>query len=298
MSDAITLTRPGRSAARMDPQELKAKVSAGLLSFPVTFFTPSGDFDPQWYRASIARAAAPGPAALFAAGGTGEFSSITQREYRYIVRTAVEGAEGQVPIPAGCGIGTRIAVEMAQASEELGAAGILLLPDHPVVAEQAGLYAHVKAVCDAVKIGVIVYNRDNSVLTPETLARLVEDCPNLVGFKDGHGDIEMVWKITTLLGDRLAYVGGMPTAEVFATPYYAAGVTTYSSAVYNFIPKAALAFSRGAPRRRHRNHAGDAAAVLLSLPRDPQPGARLCGLNRQGGHASDGRGSRSRAGPR
>ena len=80
------------------------------------------------------------------------------------------------------------------------------------------------------------------MLSPETLARLVEACPNLIGFKDGHGDIEMVWKITTLIGDRLAYVGGMPTAEVFATPYYAAGVTTYSSAVYNFIPKAALAF--------------------------------------------------------
>jgi 5-dehydro-4-deoxyglucarate dehydratase len=242
MSDANTLRRPGRAAAPMDPQELKARVSAGLLSFPVTYFTPSGDFDPQPYRASIERAVAPEPAALFAAGGTGEFFSITQREYPEIVRTAVEGAEGQVPILAGCGYGTRIAVEMAQAAEGAGAAGILLLPHYLIVAEQAGLYAHVKAVCEAVKIGVIVYNRDNSVLTPETLARLVEDCPNLVGFKDGHGDIEMVWKITTLLGDRLSYVGGMPTAEVFAAPYYAAGVTTYSSAVYNFIPKAALAF--------------------------------------------------------
>lgn len=242
MSDTATPARVSRAASPMDPQELKARVSAGLLSFPVTYFTPAGDFDPDPYRASIGRAVAPGPAALFAAGGTGEFFSITPREFPEIVRTAVEGAEGQVPILAGCGYGTRMAVEMAQAAEAAGAAGLLLLPHYLMVVEQEGLYAHVKAVCDSVRIGVIVYNRDNSVLSPETLARLTEACPNLIGFKDGYGDIEMVWKITTLLGDRLAYVGGMPTAEVFAAPYYAAGVTTYSSAVYNFIPKAALAF--------------------------------------------------------
>ena len=45
-----------------------------------------------------------------------------------------------------------------------------------------------------------------------------------------------------LLGDRLLYIGGMPTAEVFAVPYFAAGFTTYSSAVYNFIPKVAQRF--------------------------------------------------------
>lgn len=238
MSDTITHA----AGSRMDPQELKARVSAGLLSFPVTYFTPSGDVDPEPYRASIGRAVAHEPAALFAAGGTGEFFSITPGEYPGIVRNAVEGAGGAVPILAGCGYGTRMAIEMAQAAQAAGAAGILLLPHYLIVAEQAGLFAHVKAVCDSVRIGVIVYNRDNAVLAPDTIARLCEACPNLVGFKDGHGDIEMVWKITTLIGDRLAYVGGMPTAEVFAAPYYAAGVTTYSSAIYNFIPKAALAF--------------------------------------------------------
>ena len=242
MTDTATFARSPRAASLMDPQELKARVSAGLLSFPVTYFTPSGNFDPEPYRSSIGRAVEPGPAALFAAGGTGEFFSITPREFPEIIRTAVEGAGGAVPILAGCGYGTRIAIEMAQAAEAAGAAGLLLLPHYLMVVEQEGLYAHVKAVCDSVKIGVIVYNRDNSVLSPDTLARLVEACPNLIGFKDGYGDIEMVWKITTLIGDRLAYVGGMPTAEVFAAPYYAAGVTTYSSAVYNFIPKAALAF--------------------------------------------------------
>ena len=226
----------------LDPQELKAKIGSGLLSFPVTYFDADGEFAPRPYRASVGRAAERGAAALFAAGGTGEFFSIGFDEYPGIIRSAVEGAGGRVPIVAGCGYGTRIAVQLARAAETAGAAGILLLPHYLVQAEQAGLFAHVKAVCDAVKIGVIVYNRDNSVINAETLARLAEACPNLIGFKDGFGDVELVMKITTLLGDRLAYVGGMPTHEVYAAPYFAAGVTTYSSAVYNFMPRAALAF--------------------------------------------------------
>jgi 5-dehydro-4-deoxyglucarate dehydratase len=80
------------------------------------------------------------------------------------------------------------------------------------------------------------------VLTAESLGRLCDECPNLIGFKDGVGDVDKVIEITTLLGDRLVYVGGMPTHEVYAQAYFAAGVTTYSSAVFNFVPALAQRF--------------------------------------------------------
>ena len=131
---------------------------------------------------------------------------------------------------------------LAQASEKAGADGILLLPHYLIEASQAGLYHHIKAVCDAVSIGVMVYNRDNSILMTETLARLCDACPNLVGFKDGSGDIGLVRQITATLGERLTYLGGMPTAELFAEAYLGAGVTTYSSAVFNFVPQLAQEF--------------------------------------------------------
>jgi 5-dehydro-4-deoxyglucarate dehydratase len=83
-------------------------------------------------------------------------------------------------------------------------------------AEQAGLITHVKAVCDAVGIGVIVYNRDNAIITAESLEKLCEMCPNLIGFKDGVGDVDKVIEITTRLKDRLVYIGGMPTHEAYA----------------------------------------------------------------------------------
>jgi 5-dehydro-4-deoxyglucarate dehydratase len=83
------------------------------------------------------------------------------------------------------------------------------------------------------------------------LARLCERCPNLVGFKDGVGDIERMTRIYTRLGDRLIYIGGLPTAETFALPYLELGVTTYSSAIFNFLPQFALDFYAAVRRRDH-----------------------------------------------
>jgi dihydrodipicolinate synthase/N-acetylneuraminate lyase len=58
-------------------------------------------------------------------------------------------------------------------------------------------------------------------------------------YKDGHGDVEQLVRVRQMVGDRLVYIGGMPTAEVFAVPYFAAGFTTYSSAVFQFYLKTA-----------------------------------------------------------
>ena len=92
------------------------------------------------------------------------------------------------------------------------------------------------------KFGVIVYNRATSRLKPDTLAGLAERNPNLVGFKDGVGDIEAMVAIYQRMGDRLAYLGGLPTAEVYAAAYKAMGTPVYSSAVFNFIPRTAMDF--------------------------------------------------------
>jgi len=225
----------------MDPLALKSVLGGGLLSFPVTPFGPDGEFNAKAYGEHVAWLSGFGASALFAAGGTGEFFSLTPEEVPAIVRAAKDTA-GSTPIISGCGYGTRIAVDLAKASEKAGADGILLLPHYLMEASQDGIFAHVKAVCDAVSIGVMVYNRDNSILSTETLARLCDACPNLIGFKDGSGKIGLVREITATIGDRLTYLGGMPTAELFADAYLGAGVTTYSSAVFNFVPKLAQEF--------------------------------------------------------
>jgi 5-dehydro-4-deoxyglucarate dehydratase len=116
------------------------------------------------------------------------------------------------------------------------------LPHYLVGAPQDGIEAHIRTVCQATKLGIIVYNLGQSVVSADTLARLCDDCPNLIGFKDGTGDIDTVRRITLQNGKRLAYIGGMPTHELYAQAFRGAGVDTYSSAVFNFVPQTALKF--------------------------------------------------------
>ena len=227
----------------LSPQEMAKTLAKGLLSFPVTHFDKAFSFAEGPYRQHCAWLLSFGRlTGLFAAGGTGEVFSLTPAEIGTVVAAAVKETGGQIPVIAGCGYGTAIAVELARSAEKAGADGLLLLPPYLMVPSQEGLMAHIEAVCKATSIGVIVYNRDNAVLNEDSLAKLCERNPNLVGFKDGVGDIELMMRVYARMGDRLTYIGGLPTAETFALPYLEMGVTTYSSAIYNFMPQWALSF--------------------------------------------------------
>ncbi len=243
---------------RMTPNEMAQQIGSGLLSFPVTHFDAAQQFDERAYRDHVGWLARHDVAGLFAAGGTGEFFSLKVEEVETVVAAAVDETAGRVPVLSGCGYGTAIAVEIAERVERAGADGILLLPPYLVGSPQDGLAAHVEAVCRATSLGVIVYNRDNAILHEDTLARLCERNANLVGFKDGVGDIELMMRVYARLGDRLTYVGGLPTAETFAPAYLEMGVTTYSSAIFNFMPEWALAFYAAVRRR-------DQAAIMAGL---------------------------------
>ena len=244
--------------SRMTPAEMAATIGGGLLSFPVTHFDAAHQFVERDYREHCAWMLEHELAGLFAAGGTGEFFSLTPAEVAAVVKAAVDETAGKTPVIAGCGYGTAIAVDLAKSAEANGADGLLLLPNYLMVPGQAGLAAHVEAVCKSTSLGVIVYNRDNAVLQAETLEKLCDRNPNLVGFKDGVGDIELMMQVYARLGDRLTYVGGLPTAETFAPAYLEMGVTTSSSAIFNFVPEFALAFYKSVRARDH-------AAVMAGL---------------------------------
>jgi len=235
----------------MQAQELKQAISSGLLSFPITDFDANNKFNPGTYRERLEWLMPYGATALFAAGGTGEFFSLAQDEYSAVVKTAIDTCKGRVPIIAGAGYGTATAIQYAKEAERIGAQGILLLPHYLTEATIAGIEEHVAAVCASTKLGVIIYNRGACRLGPDALARLADRCPNLVGFKDGIGDIELMVSIRRRMGDRFAYLGGLPTAEIFAQAYRAMGVPVYSSAVFNFIPKTAMDFYNALAKDDH-----------------------------------------------
>ncbi|MET7326706.1 5-dehydro-4-deoxyglucarate dehydratase [Nonomuraea sp. NPDC005650] len=224
------------------PQELADQLKSGLLSFPVTHFTQELEFDEAGYRDHLSWLSAFPVAGLFAAGGTGEGFSLTAAEIDQVVRAAVSEVNGKLPVVAPATGGTASAVAQARAAEAAGADGLLLMPPYLTEAGQAGLVEHVSAVCRATGLGVIVYSRANAVLNDRSVEALAERNPNLVGFKDGVGNIENLTRIYATVGDRLAYIGGLPTAETFALPLLQLGMSTYSSAIFNFVPQYALDF--------------------------------------------------------
>lgn len=229
--------------------EIKSKIGSGLLSFPVTDFGADGEFDAASYAKRLQWLSSYGAAGLFAAGGTGEFFSIGYDEYDAVIRTAVDNSAPSVPVLAGVGYGTRLAVDLAKRAEAAGAAGILVLPHYLMFAEEEGVIAHMQAICRSVGLGVIYYARDNTRLSPAGLEKLAETCPNFIGYKDGIGDLQLMQRVAHRLGDRVVHIGGLPTAEVFAQPYLEMGVTTYSSAVFNFVPELALRFYNAVRQR-------------------------------------------------
>ena len=224
------------------PTDLAAQLKSGLLSFPVTHFTDDLQLDEAGYRKHLAWLAEYPVAGLFAAGGTGEGFSLTFEETDRVVRAAVDEVAGTVPVLAPATGSTANAVAQAKAAEAAGADGLLLMPPYLTESSQAGLVEHVTQVCQASDLGVVVYSRANAVLRDEAVAVLADRNPTMIGFKDGVGSIEQMTRTYARVGDRLMYVGGLPTAETFALPLLQLGVSTYSSALFNFVPQWAIEF--------------------------------------------------------
>jgi 5-dehydro-4-deoxyglucarate dehydratase len=223
---------------------------SGLLAFPLTPFTDSLEVDVDVFGDQVAEHLVAGAGALFVACGTGEFSALAPTEVRALLRRAREVVAGRVPVLVGAGGGPELARAGVTMAEGEGADGVLLLPPYLVSGPPAGLVDHVRYVVRDRDVPVIVYHRSPGVFTPESASALL-DVPNVVGLKDGFGDVDLMTRIvSTVRGSghpRAAdflFLNGLPTAEVSARAYRSIGVPTYSSAVHCFAPDIAHAFHR------------------------------------------------------
>jgi|SRR5699024_1940157 len=241
------------------PKELAEHLKDGLLSFPVTAFDDSLEFDESAYREHVSWQSSFDVRGLFAAGGTGEGFSLTTEENYRVTKSAVESSRPEVPVLGSAGGSTKQAIELAQGAQEAGAEGILLLPPYLTENDQQGLLEHASAIIESTDLAVIVYNRANGIYSAETVAALSDRHENFIGFKDALGDIAHLSKVYARNGDRLFYLGGLPTAETYALPLLQLGLSTYSSAMYNFVPEFALEFYQDV-----RNHDRDAVNEKLN----------------------------------
>src|SRR5271168_3451080 len=116
-----------RVGEQMKPEELRTRLR-GVIAFPVTPLQPDLSLDIPGLRKNLQRLMENAPAAIVAAGGTGEMYSLAPAEHLEVVKATVEEVHGRIPVIASTGFNWRIAVELTQQSEQVGADAILALP--------------------------------------------------------------------------------------------------------------------------------------------------------------------------
>lgn len=221
---------------------IRTALSDGLLSFPVTDFDTNGQFQADTYKQRIEWFVEHEVSSVFVAGGTGEFFSLDLEEYKQICKVAVETVAGRVPVIASAGRSVAESKAFVKAAEEAGCDGILLMPPFLTECPEDGVVEYATQIMQSSPIQFIYYNRGNGILSAESVKQLASQNPNMIGLKDGVGNMAALNDIVKTVGDRLVYIGGVPTAEIFAEAYVSIGVNTYSSAVFNFMPDMANRF--------------------------------------------------------
>ncbi|MGB3145867.1 MAG: 5-dehydro-4-deoxyglucarate dehydratase [Maribacter sp.] len=226
----------------MEIQAIKKALGDGLLSFPITDMDPQGNFDAASFTDRIHWFMQHDISAVFVAGGTGEFFSLSKEEYQKIVKISVEGVGGKVPVLSSVGRSIPEAIEFAKIAEDAGIDGLLLMPPYLTGCPESGLITYAKTIMEHTKLPVVYYNRANGILSSTGVKALSDACPNLIALKDGTGNMQELNDTIKSVGNRLTYIGGVPTAEIISEAYLSIGVNTYSSAVFNFVPEMALTY--------------------------------------------------------
>lgn len=249
-------------------ERIENALKDGLLSFPITDFDKSGNFNAATFADRLEWFVSHEVSAIFVAGGTGEFFSLSRDEYKQIVNVTAKTINGRLPTVSSIGRSIPEAIEFAKMAEDAGIDALLLMPPYLTECSQNGIFEYAKTIIQNTKLPVIYYNRANGILSGEQVKKLADVCPNLIALKDGTGNMEELNVTIKSIGNRLVYIGGVPTAEIISEAYLSIGVNTYSSAVFNFVPKLANYFYKSL-------RAGDTEKVNLIIKEFFVPFVRL-----------------------
>jgi len=178
----------------------------GCATALVTPFTKSGAVDEKSLRALIEYQIARGVRLLVPCGTTGESVTMTEEEDQRVIELTVKSARGRARVIAGTGSNsTATTIEYSRTARDLGADAVLVVAPYYNKPTQQGLYAHFRAVAEAVSdLPVVIYNvpgRTSCNISCETTLRLARDIENIVAIKEASGNFSQIMEI---LRDRPA----------------------------------------------------------------------------------------------
>jgi 1-pyrroline-4-hydroxy-2-carboxylate deaminase len=151
-------------------------------------------------------------------GSLGEAATLTFEEKLAIVKTAVAAVQPRIPVVGAISaLSTAEAVSLAKAVADAGAQGLMILPPYVYKGDWRETKAHIAAILRATPLEAMLYNNPiayGTDFTPEQIAELAADFPNLAAVKESSADVRRVTAIRALTGQRLALFVGVDDAIV------------------------------------------------------------------------------------
>jgi 4-hydroxy-tetrahydrodipicolinate synthase len=247
----------------------------------------NGAVDKKAFADLVERQIAGGSAALVPVGTTGETSTLSTEEHKEVVRLCVEVAAGRVPVIAGAGSNaTEEAIDLVRHAKAVGADAALVVCPYYNKPNQDGLYAHFKAINDAVALPVFLYNvpgRTIVDLMPPTVAALAA-LPNVIGIKDASDEMERVALHNHLIAPGTQFIQ-LSGEDSSALAHRAMGGAGCISVTANVLPEACAAM-HAAFEDGDLDTARAINARLVLLHRamfcSPSPGPAKYALSRMG----------------
>ena len=203
----------------------------------VTPFQNDSSLDEQTLRKLVQRQIQGGVHFLVPCGTTGENPTMTRKEHLRVVEITLEEAKGRVPVLAGAGgYNTAEVIELARELEAMGADGLLSVTPYYNKPTQEGLYQHYRAITNATRLPIVLYNvpgRCGTNLEPATVARLAK-ISNIVGIKEASGNIGQMAALLNAVPDEFTVLAG---DDSVALPLFALGGKGVISVAANEVPR-------------------------------------------------------------
>ena len=210
---------------------------AGTFTALITPFR-EGHLDCDAFQALIERQIAAGIAGIVPVGTTGESPTLDSDEHLAVIKAAVEFADGKIKVLAGSGANsTREAIHLTQAAEAMGADASLQVCPYYNKPSQEGLYQHYKTVAENTGLPIMLYSvpgRSVIEIGIETVARLANDCENIVSNKEAGGSVDRVNQLVQAVPEDFQILSG---DDPLTLPFMSCGAVGLVSVASNLIPE-------------------------------------------------------------